>query len=257
MALFGAYILVTSNFMRPTLTLTFLLFCSLIFAQANSGMTTLNKAQHSVDTIAKTEKIEIINKSFDNLVAKLTENKEDKNSIWDIIIPLLIGAGLTLGMQLVIEFWKTKKEKENKKQELISRGRAKTYFIVQVLKDLAMYKAHKQYYIRAFQIDNDEDNYKKHYDKGQQQRETEAKLDENIADYFQLITEYAILTKNIDHFKQHFEDIFHFNHPKSSKYSDINNLTDLVAGLEVEEARLKTEYKKLTAILETIQTEMK
>jgi hypothetical protein len=210
-----------------------------------------------VDTIIKTEKVEIINKSFDNLVEKLTEKKEDKNSIWDILIPILIGAGLTLGTQFAIELWKTDKEKKSKKQELISRGRAKTYLIAQVLKDLAMYKVHKQYYIRAFQIDNEEDSFKKHYDKGQQQRETEVKLDDTIADYFQLVTEYAILTKNLDHFQQYFENIFHFAHPNSSKFTDCTTTTELVPGLEKEEARLNDEYKKLTDIFEAIQISMR
>jgi hypothetical protein len=251
------YLGVISNFMRLTLILTILLFCSLTFAQTDSGKMTVKSTQHPVDTIAKTEKVEIINKSFDNLVEKLTEKKEEENSIWDILFPLLIGAGLTLGTQFAIELWKTDKEKKSKKHELISRGRAKTYLIIQLLKDLAMYKVHKQYYIRAFQIDNDEDSFKKHYEKGQQQRETEAKLDDTIADYFQLVTEYAILTKNHDHFQQHFEKIFHFVHPKSSKFTDYTTTTELVPALEKEEARLNEEYRKLTAIFETIQTSMR
>lgn len=125
--------------MRHILTLIIGLFCILAFAQTDSivmksqtdsVVMKLNSNQNRVDTVIKTEKIEIINKSFDNLVTKLTEKKDDKNSIWDILTPLLIGAGLTLLTQWLIELWKTEKEKLNKKQELISRGRAKTYLIV-------------------------------------------------------------------------------------------------------------------------------
>jgi hypothetical protein len=88
-------------------------------------------------------KVEIINQSFDKLVTKLTETGQ-RNSIWDILIPLLIGAALTLLAQLAIEFWKSRKEKELKRRELISKTNAKTYLISQILKNLAMYKTQKQ-----------------------------------------------------------------------------------------------------------------
>ena len=130
--------------MKTLYTLIILFFTSLTFAQSDTVSKLVNDSKR--DTLSKTEKVEIINKSFDTLVSKLNEKKDDKNSIWDILIPLLIGAGLTLGTQFAIEFWKTKKEKEQKRQELISKGRAKTYLIAQILKDLAMYKVHKQYY---------------------------------------------------------------------------------------------------------------
>ncbi|MBS7254865.1 hypothetical protein [Flavobacterium branchiicola] len=203
------------------------------------------------------QKVEIINKSFDQLVEKLTKEKEDNNSIWNIIGPLLIGSALTLVTQLLIDSWKNRKEKVINQQKLISRGRAKTYLIVQILKDLAMYKVHKQYYLRAYQIGNDEDDFKKHYEKGQQQRETETKLDDNIAEYFQIVTEYAILTKNIDHFQEHFQDIFNFHHAKSSKFTNCQTLTQLTAELETEEINLNNKYLKLIEILEKIQKAMK
>ena len=180
--------------------------------------------------------------------------------MWTTLIPLLIGAGLTLLTTFLIEQWKTRKEKEVKKQQLVSRGRAKTYLLTQVLKDLSMYKVHKQYYLRASQLEQNsdkEDSFKKHYEKGQEQRVTEAKLDDNIAEYFELVTEYSILTKNVDHFQKHFQDIFNFEHPKSSNFADINSLNELVEGLKNEEKRLNDEYKPLTAILEQIQTAMK
>ena len=80
---------------------------------------------------------------------------------------------------------------------------------------------------------------------------------QTIADYFQLVTEYAILTKNLDHFQQYFENIFHFAHPNSSKFTDCTTTTELVPGLEKEEARLNDECKKLTDIFEAIQISMR
>ncbi|HET9057466.1 MAG TPA: hypothetical protein VFN30_11540 [Chitinophagaceae bacterium] len=219
----------------------------------------MNKSQQ-VDTIYKADKVEIVNKSFDTLVEYLTKEDSETNSMWTTLIPLLIGAGLTLLSTFLIERWKTSKEKEVKKQQLVSRGRAKIYLLTQVLKDLAMYKVHKQYYLRASQLEQNsdkEDSFKKHYEKGQEQRVAEAKLDDNIAEYFELVTEYSILTKNVDHFHQHFQDIFNFEHPKSTNFAGINSLNALVEGLKNEEKRLNEEYKKLTTILERIQTAMK
>lgn len=245
--------------MRRIFTLTFLLLCSLTFAQTDSNKLSVNKSKQ-VDTIYKTDKVEIVNKSFDTLVADLTKKESETNSMWATLIPLLIGAGLTLLSTFLVEQWKTSKEKEVKKQQLVSRGRAKTYLLTQVLKDLAMYKVHKQYYLRASQLEQNSDkeaSFKKHYEKGQEQRVAEAKLDDNIAEYFELVTEYSILTKTVDHFHQHFQDIFNFEHPKSTNFADIKSLNDLVEGLKNEEKKLNEEYKKLTTILERIQTAMK
>lgn len=202
-------------------------------------------------------KVEIVSKSLDNLA----EQTINKTTVWDTLIPLLIGAGLTLLTQFFIELWKSSKEDKQKKQELISRGRAKTYLIAQILKDLAMYKVHKQYYIRAYKIAEDpsdqEDSYKKHYEKGQEQRVTESKLDDSIADYFQLVTEYIILTKKKDHFHDHFQSIFNYTHPKASTFENCNTENELVSVLESEEKRLNEEYVKLREVFESIQTSMK
>lgn len=203
-------------------------------------------------------KIEVINHSFDELVKKLTE--AHSNSVWDTLTPLLIGAGFTLATQLLVELWKSHKDIKRKKQELISKGRAKTYLIAQILKDLAMYKGHKQYYIRASQIsatkEQKDDSYKKHYEKGQEQRVTETKLDDSIAEYFQLVTEYTIITGNKDHFQEHFEKVFEYDHPKASKFQNCNTINELVDELGNEESRLNNEYAIFRRIFEDIQAAM-
>lgn len=206
-------------------------------------------------------KVEIVSKSLDKLVSRLIENTNNQSSIWDTLIPLLIGAGLTLLTHLIIELLRSRREKQKKKQELISKSRAKTYFIAQTLKDLEMYKTHKQYYLRAYEKIEDpagkEDSFNKHYEKGQEQRVTENKLDENIAEYFQLVTEYIVLTGNRSNFDEQFQEIFHYQHPKSSKFKDCDTQQKLVKGLEKEEKRLNDEYKKFYALFERIQVEMK
>ena len=245
--------------MRYILTLTFFLYYSFTFAKATNSELTINKSKH-IDTIYDTKKVEIVNESFDTLVADLTKASSETDPMWSTIKALLIGSILTLSTTYLIECWKARKEKDEKKIQLISRGRAKTYLLSQILKDLAMYKVHKQYYLRASQIEENsdkEDSYKKHYEKGQEQRVTEAKLDDNIAEYFELVTEYAILTKKLDHFSQHFQDILTFEHTKSSNFSEIISLSDLAEKLKKEEKKLSDDYKKLTGILEQIQNTMK
>lgn len=207
-----------------------------------------------------TTRVEITSKSLDLLAHRLAEKPADNNSMWTTLIPLLIGAALTLLTQLLIELYKTNKEKAAKKQELISKGRARMYLIAQILKDLSMYKVHKQYYLRGYAITTDaaekEDSFKKHYEKGQEQRNTETRLDDNISEYFQIVSEYIIISKNKDDFQQLFDSIFHYTHPKSYKFADCNTEAELVKGLEKEELRLNEEYKKFFQIFETIQTEM-
>ncbi|HMG82244.1 MAG TPA: hypothetical protein VK559_04345 [Ferruginibacter sp.] len=201
-------------------------------------------------------KVEIISKALDTLASKPVE----KVSMWVTLIPLLIGAALTLIIQLLIEIYKSSKLRESKRQVLISKAKAKTYLIAQTLKDLAMYKVHKQYYIRSFQITKDpiekEDSFKKQYEKGQEQRSTEMKLDDNIAEYFQIITEYIIVTKNKKNFQQFFDTIFHYQYPKSSKFDNCHTSEELIAELDIQERSLNEKYKVFLNSFESIQSLM-
>ena len=166
------------------------------FAETDSNNLS-NKRSIKVDTIYKIDKIEIIYKSFDNLVADLSKKE---NEWWNHLISFLSGVVLTSLFNFLIERWKTSKEKEAKKRQLVSRGFAKKYLLTQLLNDLAMYKVHKRYYLRASKLEENsdkEDSFKKHYEKGQEQRVAEAKLDDDIAEYFEIVLEYAILSKNV------------------------------------------------------------
>ena len=208
-------------------------------------------------------KIEVVNKSFDKLVQKLTENT-DNNSIWNVLIPLLIGAGLTLLTQFLIEFWKSKKQNKLKKQELISKGKAKTFLLAQIIKDIAMYKTQKQYYVRAYRLAKKEnkeedylDNYQKHYDKANGQRAVEVKLDETIAEYIQIVSEFIILTNSKENFDLYFQSLYEYQHPKASRFENCNTEEELIAEHSVEEARLNTQYSSLNEIFQKIQNLMK
>ncbi|MFN8333487.1 MAG: hypothetical protein U0U09_00075 [Cyclobacteriaceae bacterium] len=205
-----------------------------------------------------TTKIELVSPSLDSIASNLS--KPSDSSMWTILGPLLIGAALTILTQLLIELYKARVEKKKKILQLISKGRAKTYLIAQLLKDLAMYKVHKQYYWRAYEVATEagekDDSMKKHYEKGQEQRMTESKLDENIADYFETVTEYSVLAGELHHFSDAFEKIYHYVHPKSSKLTECTTASELVAGLEQEEKRLNGEYKEFFRLFERIQNRL-
>jgi hypothetical protein len=199
-------------------------------------------------------RVEIPDKTIELFAEKISK----PSSIWDTIIPVLVGAGLALLAQFLVEMWKRKRENDLKKTELIAKGNAKIYHISQILKDLAMYKAHKKYYYRAYELKFAwDDSYKKHYEKGQEQRITESKFDENIAEYFQIVTEYSILSKKTKDFQGHFQKIFYFVHPQSNNFKNCNTQEELINGLKEEEKRLNQEYISFRDILEKIQTLMK
>jgi len=212
-------------------------------------------------TMIDSAKVEVISKSLDSLVSKVNERLLDKPSIWTTIIPILIGASLALATQFFIEIFKSSKDKKKRKQELISKGKAKMYLIGQILKDLAMYKVHKQYYMRSYYLETNqvekEDSIKKHYEKGQEQRITETKLDDSISDYFQIATEYSIITNNNDYFDKLFDPIFHYAHPKSSKFTNCTINSQLEIELVKEEQRLNTEYEIYFSCFKVIQATMK
>lgn len=203
--------------------------------------------------IVETKPIWIENKSFDILVKSIIDKKEENNTLWNI----LLGAAITLVTTLLIEKYKSWKEDKIRKIELISKGQAKVYLIAQILKDLAMYKVHKQYYIRACKINYTDDLYNKQYEKGQEQRLTEAKLDVNISEYLQIVSEYISVSKNKIDFQSFFDKITNFTHPKSSKFESIETIAALTANLQNEEDNLNKEYKNLIDILNNTQSNMK
>ena len=200
-------------------------------------------------------KVELVNQSFDKLVSELS--KPQTNPVWDTVIGILIGATLTFLAQWSIEAWKSRKERKSLTRELISKGKAKVYLISQTLKELAMYKAHRSYYVSAIELGGTkaevDDFYNKHYEKGQEQRQTETKLSELISDYFQIVTEYQVITKQDNKFENYFDRIISFDHPKARKFQNVKNAGDLESKLNEEESRLNTEFDKLKFIFNSIQ----
>lgn len=245
---------VKKHFCILLITLT----CSLTFAQLDSLKTIPATGKFQKDSIVKTDRVEVINKSFDKLVTKLI--KKNDGGFLDRVFPiftLIIGALITYFSQYFLEIRRTKKEKEKRKQLIISKGRAKVYQIEGTLRELAMLKVHKQYYFRFSVLFKDDNSYKKHYDKGQEHRIALPKLENYIAEYIELVAEYNFLTSNSNDFKQDLDKIYDYELPKSFIFLEICKKNDLQNALKEEENRLKNKYsKEFVSLFKDIQTGM-
>jgi len=219
-----------------------------------------SKSDIIYDSTHNEMKIEVSSEILDNLVSQMEKENIHNNSIWKTLLPLLIGAFLTLSIQLALDLRKEQKDNKLKIKALISKANGYNYLINQVLKDLAMYKVHKQYYRRASIIDKTKkdrkDSFKKHYVKGEQQRKTEAHLDQKISEYLEIVTEYAILKDNLEEFENDFNNVRQFSHPISSKFESVKKPDKLEGELKKEEKRLREEFEKLFEYFSAIQTKM-
>lgn len=202
--------------------------------------------------------IEIVSKSLDTIAKKLIE--PEGNQMLKVLIPLLIGSALTFLTQYLLEYRKVNAENISKKRILKSKAQAKVFLIAQIVKDLCMFKIQKQYYIRAYQIATDEkskdDCFKKHYDKSTAQRETECKLDENIAHFLEIITEYSIISNNQNLFENEFDFIFNYQHPKAEKFENCNSTSELVQEHLAVEKKLNSAYENFVKKFIHIQKSM-
>jgi hypothetical protein len=101
---------------RQIITLTFLLLCSLTFAQTDSNKSSM-KQTLPIDTVFKTDKIEIVNKSFDKLVADYKLKQSTEIDASNIISLTFSGIALLLTIfGWVCSPWINRKTKALEKQ---------------------------------------------------------------------------------------------------------------------------------------------
>ncbi|MCH4828630.1 MULTISPECIES: hypothetical protein [Flavobacterium] len=136
------------------------------------------------------EKVEVVNKSFDELVKFQTEKKKEEKSIWDTLIPLLIGAGLTLLTQILMDYRKNQKDK--KSEILLTKAELEKhkYLLKDNYRELAMHKAHKFYWYAHYEFESAKEKpdekevekfYNYHMNSSSKARETENKKSDNFA----------------------------------------------------------------------------
>jgi hypothetical protein len=101
---------------RQIIALTFLLLCSLTFAQTDSSKS-LKKQTLPIDTVFKTDKIELVNKSFDTLVADYKLKQSTEIDASNIISLTFAGIALLLTIfGWVCSPWINRKTKALEKQ---------------------------------------------------------------------------------------------------------------------------------------------
>lgn len=212
----------------------------------------------------KTEKVEVVNKSFDELVKFQTENKKSEKSIWDTLIPLLIGAGLTLLTQILMDFRKNLKEK--KSEILLTKAELEKhkYLLKDNYRELAMHKAHKFYWYAHYEFESAKENpdekevdkfYNYHMNSSSKARETENKISDNFAEYCKQVSKLQHLTEFKEKVKKLIKEYQDF---KPAKPTDLitENQSDLYKLERVEEDRLFNEYQNYVTIIEKINYEL-
>lgn len=223
---------------------------------------TINKA--TTGKLDKTEKVEVINKSFDDFVKFQTEKKKDDKSIWDTLIPLLIGAGLTLLTQILMDFRKHQNEK--KLDILLTKSELEKlkYLLKDNYRELAMHKAHKFYWYAHYEFESAKDIpdenevdkfYNYHMDSNIKARDAENKISDNFAEYCKQVSKLQHLTKFNENVKTYIKEYQEFK-PQKPKDLFTQNQNDLHKLEREEEDRLFSEYQNFITIIEKINSEL-
>jgi hypothetical protein len=234
--------------------LIFTLFiCGAAIGQSDTGAvkTAIVSATESNSIDPGTYQIEVVNKSFDRLVENLTEEKKDKKSIWDTLIPLLIGAVLTLFGQLTFWWLNKKKEQSQLKLETKAELNRLKHLLCDHYRELAMHKAHKLYWYAQFEKSNNEKNeeeaknfYSLHLETGNKVRATEIKISSTFSEFYGLVNKLQYLTKFDKKTKGLIDKYYEF---KPIKPNPIDSKIDkLRAEEKIEEERLLENYKGFT-----------
>lgn len=245
---------------RQLFTFVLILSINLSLGQTDA----IPNSNHQTIDRDKTEKVEVINKSFDQLVKYHTEKKKDSNSIWDTLIPLLIGAGLTLLTQFLMDYRKTRKEKNS--EILLTRSELEKlkHLLNDNYRELAMHKAHKFYWYAHYQFEIAKSGpdpkevdkfYNSHMNSSAKARDTENKISANFAEYCKLVSKLQHLTNFNDKVNALITEYQEF---KPAKPLDLlaveqSELYDLE---REEEDRLFKEYQKFISIIKKINKEL-
>ena len=208
-----------------------------------------------------TTKIELASKSLDNLVDILATPKPTPSPLVTYGLPILtvaLGAGLTLLIQWAIEGKKNRRSDEVSKRQLISKAKAKIFLISRLLNTLAMYRVHKQYYRRTAELTQDkkdaEGDWEKHYEKGQETRETEAKFDTAISEFIEIVMEYMQLSKSKNDIEPEVKTIYDYSFEKASDFNQCKTISECITTNRQDEIRLRDEYKKYLKVLDNLLT---
>ncbi len=206
-----------------------------------------------------TTKIELSSKSIDKLV-EIISNPRTETYPWLTyglpILTIAFGAGLTLLIQWLIEGKKNRRADEVIKRQLLAKAKAKIFFISRLLSSLAMYRVHKQYYYRLAEVITEKEKsdlcWNRHYEKGQETRETESKFYSANSEYIEVIIEYLHLSESKKDIEPELKIINEYNFEKASNFEECKSTSECVAEMRIDEDRLRIEYKKYLLTLNNL-----
>lgn len=242
----------------------YILFFFFIFSEYVLGQVSTDIIAY--DTISVVDKkgientsshIEIVNKSFDRLVEKLIEEKKSEKSMWDTLIPLLIGAFLALIPQILFWFLNKWKEKAKIKLDIKADLNRLEHLLCDHYRELAMHKAHKPYWYAQFERSKREENeeetkkfYIFHIESGNKVRETEIKISSTFSEFYGQVIKLQHLTDFDSNIKELIEEYYQF---KPVKPNSINStISNLPAEENMEERRLLKNYQGFTKPIKKI-----
>ncbi|MGN7758806.1 MULTISPECIES: hypothetical protein [Chryseobacterium] len=210
------------------------------------------------------QKIEIKNEALEKYFNNLSNKKESENSIWETLIPLLIGAFLTLGTQVFFDFRKEKKEKTNQILESKSELEKLIFLIKHNYDELAMHKAHKHYWYAQYQYEenlekpNENDVikfYNYHIESGNKAIQTENIIAENFSNFTKEISKIQQLTKQNTEINELYTAYLSFRPQKPKDIMSVNRAELYDLGSD-EESKLKQEYEEYIKILNKIKAKI-
>lgn len=247
------------------LSILFFLFLSISVTSQNK-ISSAQNSSNSIKSESNIQKIELINKSFDNYIEKrIADEKKDKSSIWDTLIPLLIGSILTIVTQFIFDYAKNKREKKQQVLESKIELEKLIFLIRGDYKELAMHKAHKHYWYAQFEFESNIENsnqsevekfYNFHIDSNNKARETESKISEKFSNFCKNVSKIQYTTslnEKIDPLIQRYLD--YVPNKPNDLFATVRS--DLQKLARKEEDRLKNEYDEYLKILIEIKKILK
>ncbi len=218
----------------------------------------------SIEPKAEPSKVKVINKSFDDYIKFQTGKKKEDKSMWDTLIPLLIGAGLTLLTQILMDLLKNRKEKKSDILLTKSELEKLKYLLKDNYRELAMHKAHKFYWYAHYEFEVAKEKpeekeidkfYNFHMNSSSKVRETENKISDNFAEYCKQVSKLQHLTSFNENVKILIKEYQEF---KPQKPNDLaaEKRSDLYKHEREEEDRLFVEYQRYIEIIEKINDEL-
>lgn len=205
--------------------------------------------------------VEILKDLLDHLVQD--ENKPGLLRDFIPIISVVVGAFIALGSQFFFYLHSSRKERKRILLEAYSDCERITYLLGESFKELNMYKTHKKYFYRLFEIYGDSDNkddaekyQRRHTESNQEMLEVLNKIRtltseyyKNIAKFRKQIGENTTVSKNMVKF-------MNYEKEKSRGFDDITDTRELFKEEEKEERRLNEIYNKYTDHLKIINNEI-